>query len=115
MIVVKLMSNDHYPDTKLTTYVRLKLESLACPFQASGQMRPTVLQMIMSLALDPLSDPMDCSLPGSSVHGIFQARVLEWGVNKSLESDKSSWQPAEKAAVFSCKRHNSCKSEFSYL
>ena len=26
-----------------------------------------------------LSDPMDCSTPGSSVHGIFQARVLEWG------------------------------------
>jgi len=32
-----------------------------------AQLRPT------------LSDPMDCSLPGSSVHGIFQARVLEWG------------------------------------
>ena len=27
-----------------------------------------------------LSDPMDCSLPGSSVHGIFQAKVLKWGV-----------------------------------
>ena len=26
-----------------------------------------------------LNDLMDCSLPGSSVHGIFQARVLEWG------------------------------------
>jgi len=26
-----------------------------------------------------LLDPMDCSLPGSSVHGIFQSRVLEWG------------------------------------
>ena len=26
-----------------------------------------------------LSDPMDCSLSGSSIHGIFQARVLEWG------------------------------------
>ena len=26
-----------------------------------------------------LSDPMDCSLPGSSAHGILQARVLEWG------------------------------------
>ena len=26
-----------------------------------------------------LRDPMDCSLPGSSVHGTFQARVLEWG------------------------------------
>ena len=35
-----------------------------------------------------LSDPMDCSLPGSSVHGIFQARVLEWG-----------------AIAFSIKRH----------
>ena len=26
-----------------------------------------------------LHDPMDCSPPGSSVHGIFQARVLKWG------------------------------------
>ena len=26
-----------------------------------------------------LSDPMDCSLPGSSIYGIFQTRVLEWG------------------------------------
>ena len=33
-----------------------------------------------SLQLCPtLCDPMDCSLPGSSVHGIFQARVLESG------------------------------------
>ena len=33
-----------------------------------------------------LCDPMDCSLPGSSVHGIFQARVLEWGVIAFSES-----------------------------
>ena len=26
-----------------------------------------------------LRDPMDCSPPGSSIHGIFQARVLDWG------------------------------------
>ena len=26
-----------------------------------------------------LREPMDCSLPGSSAHGIFQARILEWG------------------------------------
>src|SRR5574337_333474 len=26
-----------------------------------------------------LGDPMDCSLPGPSIHGIFQAKVLEWG------------------------------------
>ena len=41
-----------------------------------------------------LSDLMDCSLPGSSVHGIFQARVLEWGA--ILFSDQCSnlhpWQ-----------------------
>ena len=36
-----------------------------------------------------LSDPIDCSLPGSSIHGIFQARVLEWGaVAFSVEVSK---------------------------
>ena len=34
-----------------------------------------------------LSDPMDCSLPGSSVHGIFQARVLEWGAIAFSDSE----------------------------
>ena len=34
---------------------------------------------VKSLSRVRLSDLMDCSLPGSSVHGIFQARVLEWG------------------------------------
>ena len=33
---------------------------------------------VAQLCLTPI-DPMDCSPPGSSVHGIFQARVLEWG------------------------------------
>ena len=33
----------------------------------------------VALSCPTLSDRMDCSLPGSSVHGIFQARVLEWG------------------------------------
>ena len=32
-----------------------------------------------------LRDPMDCSLPGSSIHGIFQAGVLEWGAIASRE------------------------------
>ena len=35
-----------------------------------------------------LSDPMDCSPPGSSVHGIFQARVLELGAIAFSESDR---------------------------
>ena len=37
-----------------------------------------------------LHDPMDCSLPGSSVHGIFQARVLEWGATAFSETELSS-------------------------
>ena len=44
-----------------------------------------------------LSDPMDCSPPGSSIHGIFQARVLEWGAiafsdfNIALSKALSTW------------------------
>ena len=40
------------------------------------------------------SDPMDCNLPGSSVHGIFQARVLEWGaIAFSTETLYSAFSP----------------------
>ena len=55
-----------------------------------------------------LSDPMDCILPGSSVHGIFQARVLEWGAIASSAPlplgvhktgwRKRSWLPGLRAA-----------------
>ena len=38
-----------------------------------------------------LSDPMDCSLPGSSVQGIFQARVVEWG---AIAFSGTSWELA---------------------
>jgi len=40
-----------------------------------------------------LSDPMDCSPPGSSVHGIFQARVLEWGAIAFSKS--ATWRSAK--------------------
>jgi len=46
-----------------------------------------------------LSDPMDCSLPGSSVHGIFQAKVLEWGAIAfsvdETKNRKSNWDSVE--------------------
>ena len=56
-----------------------------------------------------LCDSMDCSLPGSSVHGIFQARVLEWGaiafsgkrtlhqLNPSLINNMTMWDLQGKA------------------
>ena len=48
-----------------------------------------------------LGDPMDCSLPGSSVHGIFQARVLEWGAIAFSEAYKRGAQklPTRESSV----------------
>ena len=39
-----------------------------------------------------LSDPMDCSLPGSSAHGIFQTRVLEWVATAFSVIDTHYWK-----------------------
>ena len=41
-----------------------------------------------------LWDPADCSLPGSSVHGILQARILEWGAISFLRSKTLGSPPA---------------------
>ena len=43
-----------------------------------------------------LCDPMDCNLPGSSVHGIFQARILGWVAISSL---RRSSQPRDRTCV----------------
>ena len=43
-----------------------------------------------------LSDPMDCSPPGSSVHGILQARILEWA---AISSSRGSSQPRDRTQV----------------
>ena len=43
------------------------------------QCRKVKSESEVSQSCPTLSDPMDCSPPGSSIHGIFQARVLEWG------------------------------------
>ena len=47
------------------------------PFPSS--MHKVKSESEVAQACPTLSDPMDCSPPGSSIHGIFQARVLEWG------------------------------------
>ena len=38
----------------------------------------TIMQVLVTQSCPTLCDPMDCSPPGSSVHGTFQARILEW-------------------------------------
>jgi len=46
------------------------------------------------------SDPMDCSIPGSSVHGIFQARVLEWGAIAFSDGLKADCLPVIEHNIF---------------
>ena len=46
-----------------------------------------------------LSNPMDCSPPGSSIHGIFQAGVLEWGAIAFLDVTKFKQMGMEAAHV----------------
>ena len=59
----------------------------------------------VALLCPTLSDPMDCSLPSSSVHGIFQARVLEWVATKSARERQElydlsyMWYPNKKKKI----------------
>src|SRR5574339_472331 len=63
-----------------------------------------------------LSDPMDCSLPGSSIYGIFQARVLEWGASANyviafLPRGKRllmSWLQLPSAVIFGAQENKVC-------
>jgi len=56
----------------------LKLPCVLFPFSAALQCMKVKSESEVAQSCPTLSDPMDCSLPGSSVHGIFQAKVLEW-------------------------------------
>ena len=48
------------------------------------------------------NDPMDCSLPGSSVHGIFQARPLEWGAIalSKVSTNLKGWKSFRFSCIF---------------
>ena len=51
-----------------------------------------------------LSNPMDWSLPGSSIHGIFQARVLEWG---AIAFSITCWQTVPNCSPWGCTNEQS--------
>ena len=49
------------------------------PLEKGTATHSSILQFSsVAQSFPALCDPMDCSLPGSSIHGIFQAKVLEW-------------------------------------
>ena len=55
-----------------------------------------ILLAVLSSSVMTLWDPMDYSLPGSSVHGILQARILEW---VAVPSTRESSQPRDQTQV----------------
>ena len=68
----------------------LKLNIQKTKIMASSPITSLQMCSVKSLHLCPtLCNPMDCSLPGSSVHGIFQARILKWvSISSSRESSQ---------------------------
>ena len=81
--VTSVMSDSVGPHRRQST-------RLPCPWDSPGkntgvgchcllQCRKVKSEREVAQSCPTLSDPMDCSPPGSSIHGIFQARVLEWG------------------------------------
>ena len=54
-----------------------KNTGVGCHFLLQGMKVKSESEVVQSCPT--LSDPMDFSLPGSSIHGVFQARVLQWG------------------------------------
>ena len=73
---------------------RRQPKRLCCPWDSPGKNTGVgfhflfqcmkVKSEVVTQLCPTLSDPMDCSLPGSSVHWIFQARVLEWGAFSNI-------------------------------
>ena len=56
----------------------------------------TLKSVSCSVVCLTLCDPMDCSLPGSSVHGILQAGILEWG---AMPSSRGPSQPRDQTQI----------------
>ena len=67
----------------------------------------------VSQSCPTLSDPMDCSLTGSSIHGIFQARVLEGLSTHIFVLGPYSWHRALKTIRISCDEND--KDVFCYI
>ena len=61
-----------------------------------GQLKQVLCVCSFAQSFLVLWDPMDCSPPGFPVHGIFQARILEW---VAISSSKRSSQPRDKTHI----------------
>ena len=86
----------HKLESKLPGEILLTSDRQMTPFlwqkvKRNWKSESEVAQLCLTLC-----DPMDCSLPGSSIHGIFQARVLEW---VAISFSRGSSQPSNRTWV----------------
>ena len=93
LLLLLLLLLRHFSRVRLCATQRrqpTRLSSLLCPWDSPGkntgvgchfllQCMKVKSESEVAQSCPTLRDPMDCSLPGSSIHGIFQATVLEWG------------------------------------
>ena len=88
-----------FPSLLTQIFLPLPLHStLSFPLPSHwAQLAPLFSQSEVSHSCPTLCHPMDYSLPGSSVHGIFQARVLEW---VAIAFSRGSSQPRDRTQVF---------------
>ena len=83
------------------------VHDLPCPPQAGARKKERKKDNEVAQSCPTLCDPMDCSPPGSSVHGILQARILEW---VAIRFSRGSFPPRDRSWV-SCTAGDSLPSE----
>ena len=90
----------HFSRVRLCVTPQTAATRLPCPWDSPGkntgvgchfllQCMKVKSESEVTQSCPTLSNPIDCSLPGSSIHGILQAKVLEWGAI-AFSDDKSS-------------------------
>ena len=94
----RLQSMGWQSQTRLNNQAQYLLFHMALPHNAnfdilSSEIRGILIRFTLT---STLCYPMDCSLPGSSVHGILQATILEWGV---ISFSRGSSQPRDRTQV----------------
>ena len=87
---VLLLLLSHFSRVRLCVTPQTAAHQASCPWDSPGKNTGVGCHFLLQCmkvksenevaqSCPTASDPTDCSLPGSSIHGIFQARVLEWG------------------------------------
>ena len=73
-----------------------RVSCIAGQFFTNEPPRTPLKESEVSQSCPTLCDPVDCRLPGSSIHGIFQARILEW---VAISFSRGSSQPRDRTEV----------------